>query len=45
MPAVEKNIPVFILNSRRPESEGTVHSRARSTQPTTFRAIAAKTRR
>jgi aspartate kinase len=42
IPAVEKNIPVFVLNSRNPKSKGTcIRARApRSRTP--FRAIAAK---
>lgn len=42
IPAVEKNIPVFVLNSRNPQSKGTcIRARApRSRTP--FRAIAAK---
>jgi aspartate kinase len=43
IPAVKKNIPVFVLNSRRPESRGTcIRARAPRSR-TSFRAIAAKT--
>jgi aspartate kinase len=42
IPAIEKNIPVFVLNSRNPESKGTcVRARAPKSR-TPFRAIAAK---
>ncbi len=42
IPAVEKNIPVHVLNSRRPESRGTcIRARAPRSR-TVFRAIAAK---
>ena len=42
IPAVEKNIPVHVLNSRRPESHGTcIRARAPRSR-TVFRAIAAK---
>jgi aspartate kinase len=42
IPAVEKNIPVFVLNSRNPQSKGTcVRARAPKSR-TPFRAIAAK---
>ena len=42
IPAVRKNIPVYVLNSRRPESRGTcIRARAPRSR-TTFRAIAAK---
>jgi aspartate kinase len=42
IPAVEKNIPVYVLDSRHPESKGTcIRARAPRCQ-TTFRAIAAK---
>jgi len=41
-PAVEKNIPVYILNSRNPESKGTcIRARARPSK-TILRSIAAK---
>src|SRR5664279_1193151 len=44
IPAVEKNIPVHVLNSRRAESPGTcIRARAPRSR-TVFRAIAAKTR-
>jgi len=43
IPAVKKNLPVFVLNSRQPESRGTcIRARAPRSR-TTFRAIAAKT--
>jgi aspartate kinase len=43
IPAVRKNIPVFVLSSRQPESKGTcIRARAPRSR-TTFRAIAAKT--
>jgi aspartate kinase len=43
IPAVGKNIPVYVLNSRSPESKGTcIRARAPRSR-TTFRAIAAKT--
>jgi aspartate kinase len=42
IPAIQKNIPVHVLNSRRPESGGTcIRARAPRSR-TTFRAIAAK---
>jgi aspartate kinase len=42
IPAVEKNIPVYILNSRNPESKGTcIRTRARPSK-TILRSIAAK---
>ncbi len=42
IPAIEKNIPVFVLNSRNPQSKGTcVRARAPKSR-TPFRAIAAK---
>ena len=42
IPAVEKNIPIHVLNSRNPESAGTcIRARAPRSR-TTFRAIAAK---
>ena len=43
IPAVSKNIPVYVLSSRQPESKGTcIRARAPRSR-TTFRAIAAKT--
>lgn len=43
IPAVRKNIPVYVLSSRQPESKGTcIRARAPHSR-TTFRAIAAKT--
>ncbi|HXW90089.1 MAG TPA: lysine-sensitive aspartokinase 3 [Terriglobales bacterium] len=42
IPAVEKNIPLYILNSRNPESKGTcIRARARASK-TIVRSIAAK---
>jgi aspartate kinase len=42
IPAIEKNIPVFVLNSRNPQGKGTcVRARAPKSR-TPFRAIAAK---
>ncbi len=42
IPAVEKNIPVYVLNSRQPKRKGTcIRARAPRSR-TTFRAIAAK---
>ncbi len=42
IPAVKKNIPVYVLDSRHPEGKGTcIRARAPRSQ-TTFRAIAAK---
>lgn len=44
LPAIQKNIPVYVLNSRRPENEGTrIQSRAPRCR-NTFKAIAAKKR-
>ncbi len=42
LPAVEKNIPVLILNSRRPESEGTRIVAETVPCANTFKAIACK---
>jgi aspartate kinase len=42
LPAVEKNIPVFILNSRRPEVEGTRIVAETVPCTNTFKAIACK---
>jgi aspartate kinase len=42
IPAVEKNIPVHVLNSRRPESHGTCIRARAPRNRTVFRAIAAK---
>jgi aspartate kinase len=42
LPAVEKNIPVLILNSRRPESEGTRIVAEAVPCANTFKAIACK---
>lgn len=42
IPAVEKNIPVHVLNSRRPESPGTCIRARAPRNRTVFRAIAAK---
>jgi aspartate kinase len=42
IPAVEKNIPVYVLNSRNPDSKGTcIRARARPSK-TVLRSIAAK---
>lgn len=42
IPAIDKNIPVFVLNSRNPEGKGTcIRARAPKSR-TPFRAIAAK---
>src|SRR5208283_3464326 len=43
IPAVEKNIPVYVLNSRKPESKGTCIRARAPCSGTEFRAIAAKT--
>jgi aspartate kinase len=42
IPAVEKNIPVHVLNSRQPESPGTCIRARAPRNRTVFRAIAAK---
>jgi aspartate kinase len=42
LPAIEKNIPVRILNSRRPESEGTLITAAAPKGDDAVRAIACK---
>jgi aspartate kinase len=42
IPAVEKNIPVNVLNSRKPKSEGTCIRSGAPRSRTVFRAIAAK---
>lgn len=42
IPAIEKNIPVHILNSRNSESKGTVVKSEAPASKTAFRAIAAK---
>lgn len=42
IPAVEKNIPVYVLNSGKPKRKGTRISSSAPHGPTTFRAIAAK---
>jgi len=42
IPAVEKNIPVYILNSRNPESKGTCIRARAPRSKTVLRAIAAK---
>ena len=44
LPAVQKNIPVFILNSRNPECEGTRISARAPQCRNSFKAIAAKKR-
>lgn len=42
IPAVESNIPVYVLNSRNPESKGTCIQAQAPHSTTTFRAIALK---
>ena len=42
IPAVESNIPVYVLNSRNPESQGTCIQAQAPHSATTFRAIALK---
>ena len=42
LPAIEKNIPVRILNSRRPESPGTLIVKAPPASSTPIRSIACK---
>ncbi len=42
IPAVESNIPVYVLNSRNPESKGTCIQAQAPHSSTTFRAIALK---
>ena len=42
LPAVERNIPVYVLNSRKPRSSGTCVRSKVAASRTTFRAIAAK---
>ncbi len=42
VPAIKKNIPVYVLNSRRPESKGTCVRAHAPRSRTMFRAIAAK---
>jgi aspartate kinase len=42
IPAVESNIPVYVLNSRNPESQGTCIQARAPHSATTFRAIALK---
>ena len=42
IPAVESNIPVYVLNSRNPESKGTCIQARAPHSDTTFRAIALK---
>ena len=42
IPAIRKNIPVYVLNSRNPKSEGTCIRASAPRSRTTFRAIAAK---
>jgi aspartate kinase len=42
IPAVESNIPVYVLNSRNPESKGTCIQAQAPHSKTTFRAIALK---
>lgn len=42
IPAVEKNIPVYVLNSGKPKSKGTRIGSSAPHSPAVFRAIAAK---
>jgi aspartate kinase len=44
LPAVHKNIPIFVLNSRNPKNEGTRIAAHAPSSKNTFKAIAAKTR-
>ncbi len=44
LPAVEKNIPVYVLNSRNPKNEGTCIQAQAPHCKNTFKAIAAKKR-
>jgi aspartate kinase len=44
LPAVQKNIPVYVLNSRNPRNEGTLIVARAPKSRTTFKAIAAKKR-
>ncbi len=44
LPAVQKNIPVVVLNSRKPKNEGTLIVARAPKSKTTFKAIAAKKR-
>jgi aspartate kinase len=45
LPAVQKNIPVYILNSRNPTCEGTrITAQAPPSRRNSFKAIAAKKR-
>lgn len=43
LPAIQKNIPVYVLNSRNPRSKGTCIRARAPRSKTLFRAIAAKT--
>ena len=42
LPAVQKNIPVWVLNSRNPENEGTVITATQAACASPFKSIAAK---
>ena len=44
LPAVQKNIPVWVLNSRNPKNEGTLIVSRAPKSKSTFKAIAAKKR-
>ncbi|MCU1311872.1 MAG: aspartate kinase [Candidatus Angelobacter sp.] len=44
LPAIQKNIPVYVLNSRNPKSEGTRISARAPSSKNIFKAIAAKKR-
>ena len=44
LPAVQKNIPIFVLNARNPKNEGTRIAAHAPSSKNTFKAIAAKTR-
>ena len=44
LPAVQKNIPIFVLNSHNPKNEGTRIAAHAPSSRNTFKAIAAKTR-
>ena len=44
LPAVHKNIPIFVLNARNPKNEGTRIAAHAPSSKNTFKAIAAKTR-
>ena len=44
LPAIQKNIPVLVLNSRNPRNEGTLITATAPTSKNVFKAIAAKKR-